>query len=95
MNAIFTFKNMDISTAQRYLDSAFVTGVPVIDIIGKQYIKNIENARYKANAIMDEVEEALVKVNPKFKNNGALREQYFKRLLMIMDNLFLNMNMVV
>lgn len=81
MNAVFTLKNMDISTTQRYLDSAFVTGVPVIDIIGKQYIKNVENARYKANAIMDEVEEALVKINPKFKDNGALREQYFKRFV--------------
>lgn len=81
VSKLFSFKNMDISLAQRYLDSAFVTGVSLIDITGKQYINAQYNAKKQKDSVLDRVEAALEKVDPRFVTNSVAREAYFKQFI--------------
>lgn len=81
---VFALKNSDITFWQSKLDSPFVTGVTLTDIIGKQYttIKYENNKRI--NKLLDKVEDAIKELEKAENLNLSTyeaRNKYFRKFV--------------
>lgn len=72
-NILFTF-DKDISKTQLWLDSAFTTGVSLIDITGKAWDEANYKSKKSIQRINDELEKALEEFKPGLSKNAKARE---------------------
>ena len=81
IHILFTFDGKDITRIQKWLDSSFVTGIDIIDNLGKSWDEaNRKNVR-KRQSIMARLEYALEDLQKGLSENAKLREQYMHKFI--------------
>ena len=84
LGLVFNLKGQNPSFYQKTLDSPFVTGVTLPDIIGKQYTTTRYESNKKVNAILDKVDDAIKELERSSGENLSTDKaisDYFKRFV--------------
>lgn len=71
----------DINKTQLWLDSAFTTGITLIDITGKAWDEANYKAKKAAQRINDELESALEEFQPGLSKNARAREKLMHKFI--------------
>ena len=79
-DVLFAFRN-DITNTQLYLDSAFVTGIPILDIQSKAYDTAKDDASRKARAAKIKLEDLLDKLDPRLNKDASARIELMHKLI--------------
>ena len=79
-NILFTL-DKDINRSQAMLDSAFTTGISLIDITGKAWDEANYKAKKSAQRINDELESALEEFQPGLSKNARAREKLMHKFI--------------
>lgn len=79
-NYLFTL-DKDISKTQLWLDSAFTTGVSLIDITGKAWDEANYKSKKSIQRINDELEKALDEFKPGLSKNAKAREALMHKFI--------------
>lgn len=79
-NILFTL-DKDINMTQKMLDSAFTTGITLIDITGKAWDEANYKAKKAAQRINDELETALEEFQPGLSKNAKAREKLMHKFI--------------